>query len=62
MRIVCWVLLGLSVLLFLIGVYSKFAGLGNFVMGFLPVAWWRAAMAMAIYSIAFKMVHENGKA
>jgi hypothetical protein len=61
MRIVCWILLALSALLFLLGVYSKFVGPGNFVMGFVPVAWWRAAMALAIYSIAFKMVHENGR-
>ena len=62
MRMVCWVLLGLSALLFLLGVYSKFAGLGSHVMGFAPVAWWRAAMALAIYSIALKMVHGDGKA
>lgn len=62
MRIICWILLGLSALLFLLGVYSKFAGLQNFVMGFPPVAWWRAAMALAIYSIAFKMIHGDGKA
>jgi hypothetical protein len=60
MRMVCWILLGLSMLLFLIGVYSKFAGVEGYVMGFVPVAWWRAAMALAIYSIAFKMVHGNG--
>jgi len=62
MRMVCWVLLGLSVILFLLGVYSKLVGPGSQAFGFLPIAWWRAAMALAIYSIAFKMLHENGKA
>jgi len=62
MKMVCWILLGASVILFLLGVYSKFVGPQSFAFGFPPVAWWRAAMALAIYCIAFKMLHENGKA
>lgn len=56
MKNVCWALFGLSVLLFLVGTYSKFAGPGSFVMDFPPVAWWRAAMAAVIYSMALSMI------
>ena len=49
MKNVCWALFGFSALLLLIGVYSKFAGQGSWVMDFPPVAWWRASMAAVIY-------------
>jgi hypothetical protein len=62
MKNVCWVLFGVSVVLFLIGVYSKFVGLGSFVMGYAPVGWWRAAMALVIYAMALKMLAGNAKA
>ena len=56
MKNVCWALFGFSVLLLLIGIYSKFAGEGSFVMDFPPVAWWRASMAAVIYSIALALI------
>jgi len=56
MKNVCWALFGFSVLLLLIGVYSKFVGQGSWVMDFPPVAWWRASMAAVIYSIALALI------
>jgi hypothetical protein len=61
MKMVPWVLLGISVVLFIICVYSKFAGPEGWVLGYAPKGWWRAAMAGAVYAIAFKLLHENGK-
>jgi len=55
-KIACWALFGLSVLALLIGVYSKFAGPTHMVLGWVPSAWWRAAMALVIYAIALKML------
>ncbi len=56
MKNVCWALFGFSALLLLIGVYSKFAGQGSWVMDFQPVAWWRESMAAVIYSIALALI------
>jgi hypothetical protein len=56
MKNICWALFGLSALLLLIGVYSKFTGDGSGVMGFEPVAWWRASMAAVMYSIALSLI------
>ena len=63
MKNVCWALFGLSVLLFLLGVVSKFVGGdgGDFPLRFAPVAWWRAAMAALLYAIGLKILGENGR-
>ncbi len=62
MKNVCWALFGFSVLLFLIGVYSKFAGPGSWVMDFAPVGWWRASMAAVMYSIALSLISRGERA
>jgi hypothetical protein len=62
MKNVCWALFGFSVLLFLIGTYSKFAGEDSFVMNFPPVAWWRASMAAVMYSIALSLISRGERA
>ncbi len=62
MKNVCWALFGFSALLLLIGVYSKFAGEGSFVMDFPPVAWWRASMAAVMYSIALSLIMRGDRA
>ena len=59
MKNVCWALFGLSALLLLIGVYSKFTGDGSGVVGFEPVAWWRASMATVIYAMALSMLSKD---
>ena len=61
MKNFCWVLFGFSVLLLLVGVYSKIAGSGSHVLGFPPVAWWRASMAAVIYSMALSMISRTDR-
>jgi hypothetical protein len=57
MRNVCWALFLLSVLAFLLGVFAKFAVFQPF--GFLPVAWWRAAMGLALYALVLAKLRES---
>ena len=57
MRGLSWILLALSVVLFLIGGLSKSV---DVIWWVLPVAWWRASMAAAIYAIALTLIHERG--
>ena len=61
MKQVGWVLLCVSLILFLLGSYSLFAGVGNFAFNIAPESWWRGAMAAAVYAIAFKILHTDGK-
>ena len=56
MKNVCWGLFGLSVLAFLLGMISKIAGPGAWMLGYEPVAWWRAAMALLMYAIGLQIV------
>ena len=57
MRGLCWILLALSVVLFLIGGLSKAF---DTVWWVIPVAWWRASIAAVIYAIALTLIHERG--
>jgi len=59
MKMIPWILLGVSVILFLLGGYSLLASRGSFAFGINPEAWWRAAMAAAVYCIAFKLLHQD---
>ena len=59
MKNICWGLFGFSILLLLIGVYSKFAGADGFVFDFRPVAWWRASMTAVIYAMALSMISKK---
>ncbi len=61
MKNACWALFGLSVVLFLVGVYARAAGEpGTFPLDFQPVAWWRAAMALLLYAIGLKVIGGEG--
>ena len=57
MKIACWVLFVGSALLLLCSVVSKFAGPEQFVLGYTPVAWWRASVAVGVLTIALKVIH-----
>ena len=61
MKNVCWALFGLSVLAFLLGMASKISGPGAWILGFEPVAWWRAAMALLFYAIGLKVLSGDGR-
>jgi hypothetical protein len=61
MRHVGWILLGLSLILFLLGSYSMFAGPGGYILRISPESWWRAAMAAVVYAIALKVLHGDVK-
>jgi len=62
MKNACWALFGFSILLLLIGVYSKFVGQDSWVMGFQPVAWWRASMAAVMYAMALALITRGERA
>ena len=55
MKNACWVLLGLGVLAFLCSVGAKLLP-AHQLFGFLPIAWWRLAMALAVFAMALKIV------
>lgn len=61
MKIACWILWALAALLLLISVYSKFMGPEGFVLGFFPVAWWRASTGVAVLAIGLKIIGDNGR-
>lgn len=55
MKNACWVLLALGVLAFLCSVGAKVLP-AQHLFAFLPIAWWRLAMILAVLAIAFKIV------
>ena len=55
MKNACWVLLALGVLAFLCSVGAKLLP-AQHLFGFLPIAWWRLAMALGVFAIALKIV------
>ncbi len=52
-----WILFCLSLLIMLIGVISKVSG--AFFFHFAPVTWWRAAMALAVYTLVLAKLTEK---
>jgi hypothetical protein len=58
MKNLLWALFVVSVLAFLLGVISKFFGPGKEIM-FAPVAWWRAAMGLAVYTLVLAKLTEK---
>ena len=60
MRFACWILWALAALAFIGSVYSKFMGPDGFLLGFFPVAWWRASTGLAILAIGLKLIHADG--
>ena len=55
MRNACWILLALGALAFLCSVGAKVLP-AHHLLGFLPIAWWRLAMVLAVLAIALKIV------
>ncbi len=58
MKNACWVLLGLGVLALLCSVVAKLLP-AQHLFGSLPVAWWRLAIALAVFAIALKVVDRD---
>ena len=58
MKATCWTLFSLSVLLFVLGVVSRYAGPWDS-LGYGPVTYWRGAMGLVIYAIALKILGAN---
>ena len=56
MKVACWVLFVVSALLLLCSVFSKFAGPEQFILGYAPVAWWRASVAVGVLAIALRVI------
>ncbi len=55
MKHVSWIILLLSAIVFLVAVYSKFAGHDGWMLGFAPQSWWRLSLWLAVFAIASKM-------
>jgi hypothetical protein len=45
----------LSAIIFLVAVWSKFAGQDGWILGFAPQSWWRVSLWMAVFAIAHRM-------
>ncbi len=62
MKLVCWILFVLSVIALLGGIYARLIPADRTLHGLAPVAMWRAAMVLAVYSITLKVLgSERGK-
>jgi succinate dehydrogenase hydrophobic anchor subunit len=55
MKHVSWIIMLLSAIVFLVAVYSKFAGHDSWILGFAPQSWWRLSLWLAVFAIAHKM-------
>ena len=55
MKNACWVLLALGVLAFVCSVVARLLP-AHQLFGSLPVAWWRLAVALAVFAIALKVI------
>ena len=62
MKHVSGILLVISILLFLVAVYNKFAGQEGWLLGYSAQGWWRCSMAFAVWAIASKLVCPFSKA
>ncbi len=58
MKATCWILFSLSVLLFVLGFVSRYAGPWDS-LGQVPGTYWRGAMGLVIYAIALKILGAN---
>jgi len=61
MKAAAWLLFCLSVLLFVLGVASRFTGTMT-IFGQPPLTFWRGAMGMVLYAIALKVIGTEGAA
>jgi uncharacterized membrane protein YiaA len=57
MKNLCWTLIGLGALAFLVGTYLAFAGGAVFLLS--PQGYWRGAMGLALFAIALRVMEEK---
>jgi hypothetical protein len=60
MKMACWALLVLAALALLCSIGGKLLS-PQHLFGFLPSAWWRLAMALAVFAMAVKIVAGEGR-
>ena len=60
MKTACWVLLVLAALALLCSIGAKVLS-PQHLFGFLPGAWWKLAMALAVFAMAVKIVVGEGR-
>ncbi|MBZ5640629.1 MAG: hypothetical protein LAO51_17975 [Acidobacteriia bacterium] len=60
MKIACWVLLVLAAAALLCSIGAKSLS-AQHLFGFLPGAWWKLAMAFAVFAMAVKIVAGEGR-
>ena len=60
MKIACWVLFALAAVALLCSIGAKLVT-PQHLFGFLPIAWWRLALAFAVFAIALKVVSQEGR-
>ena len=60
MKIACRVLLALAALALLCSIGAKLLA-SQHLFGFLPIAWWRLAIAFAVFAMAVKIVAGEGR-
>jgi uncharacterized membrane protein len=57
MRNVCWTLIGLAALAFVVGTITAFAGTTYLLP---PVGYWRGAVGFLLFAIAFRLMEGRG--
>lgn len=55
MKNICWALIGLGALAFVVGTYMAFTGL-NFLLA--PQGYWRGAVGFAVFAIAIRLMDD----
>ena len=58
MKNICWALIGLGALAFVVGTYMAFTG-GTFLLA--PQGYWRGAVGFAVFAIALRLMDETRK-
>lgn len=56
MRNLCWTLIGLAALAFVVGTYLAFSGT-SFLLG--PQGYWRGAIGFLMFAIAFRVMEDK---
>ncbi len=59
MKAAAWLLLFLSILLFVLGVVARFPATHT-ICGQPPLSYWRGAMGLGLYAIALRMLGSEG--
>lgn len=56
MKNLCWILIGLAALAFVVGTYLAFSGT-SFLLG--PQGYWRGAIGFLMFAIAFRLMEDK---